>query len=77
MKKLISLVLVLIFALSFCSCFTEEPETFIDGDFEYTLLYDGTYSVGAANPDTCPAEIVIPTTYNGVAVVEITGAGFS
>ena len=44
--------------------------------FTFTELSDGTYSV-KANPDvTLPAELVIPSTYNGKAVTQIEAKGF-
>lgn len=73
--KITALLLLIVACLSVFSC-SEEPETFVEGDFKYTLLSDGTYSVGVADKENLPAEITLPTSYNGAAVSAITGGGF-
>ena len=48
-----------------------EPAT-PDEYFIFTLLENGTYSVRAKNRNKMPAKVVLPSSYNGKAVTEIT-----
>ncbi len=44
--------------------------------FTFTLLEDGMFSVAAKDVTTLPADLVIPSAYNGVAVTHIADEGF-
>lgn len=54
----------------------EEIPASPDEYFEFTLLENGTYSVKAKDRYNLPDELVIPSSYNGVAVTKIDENGF-
>ena len=45
--------------------------------FKFTELSDGTYSVGAKDKNNIPSTIIIPNTYNSIAVTSISKYAFS
>ncbi len=48
------------------------PEEYLN----FTLLENDTYSISVNDPDKLPAELVLPSTYNGKAVTQIPDEGF-
>ena len=77
MKVKLMLLLCLIGVLFITGCGKEEAPSVVDGYLKYTLLEDGTYSVGAANKNDLPSRIEIPREYDGIAVTAITVNGFA
>lgn len=79
MRRIIALLLGTLFILTLVSCGgeKEEPVTVVDGYLTYTLLDDGTYSVGVTNREQTPERIDIPSEFNGAKVTAITESGFS
>lgn len=79
MKKIFALILsvLLIVTLASCGGKKEEAVTVVDGYLTYTLLKDGTYSVGVTNREQTPDRIDIPSEFNGAKVTAITEDGFA
>ena len=78
MKTKLMILLCLICVLFITGCgIKEEAPSVVDGYWKYTLLEDGTYSVGAANKNDIPSRIEIPREYDGIAVTAITVNGFA
>ncbi len=77
-RKIISLVLCLAICMSVCSNFSMVKAADTISDLlTFTLSSDGEYYLVGAKDKTISGEIVIPATYEGVPVTQISANGFS
>ena len=69
------LIFVAVMLCTMTACFGNTNEE-ADEYFIYSQRDDGTWSIRARNIENLPDELVIPDTYNDVAVTEIEDEGF-
>lgn len=71
------LLIATLLCLSGCGSPKNERPEVVDGYYTYILQEDGTYTIKATDPNNFPEEIIIPESYNGIAISGIADHGFA